>query len=260
MRTLAVLPIKRFDAAKHRLAGVLGVGSRGALAQAMFSDVLASLRRAEAIDQIAVVTADPAAQAAAQDERVTVIADALEAGQSAAAEAGVRHAITARFERVLLVPGDTPLLDAGEVDALLRRTERDRTDVTIVPDRHEEGTNALVIAPPDALRPSFGPGSLARHRLAADSSLLSYRVERLDSLSHDVDTPEDLAELWTRLDQRRGLAPRTRGALRQLDRSRVYGSARMAEVRDRLSDGDPAAVTRSAAEAERLAGGPGAWS
>jgi 2-phospho-L-lactate guanylyltransferase (CobY/MobA/RfbA family) len=45
MRTIAILPVKSFGAAKQRLAGRLGAGPRQALAQAMFSDVLASLRR-----------------------------------------------------------------------------------------------------------------------------------------------------------------------------------------------------------------------
>ena len=36
MRTLAILPIKSFGAAKQRLSGLLGGGSREALAQAPF--------------------------------------------------------------------------------------------------------------------------------------------------------------------------------------------------------------------------------
>ncbi len=43
MRTIAILPVKSFGAAKQRLSDMLGGGARSALAQAMFSDVLASL-------------------------------------------------------------------------------------------------------------------------------------------------------------------------------------------------------------------------
>ena len=57
-RTIAILPVKSFGAAKQRLADVLGGGARNALAQAMFSDVLTSLRRVPELDEIAVVTAD----------------------------------------------------------------------------------------------------------------------------------------------------------------------------------------------------------
>ena len=47
MRTLAVLPVKGFAAAKARLAARLEPGERAALAEAMLGDVLAALRRGE---------------------------------------------------------------------------------------------------------------------------------------------------------------------------------------------------------------------
>ena len=221
MSTIAILPVKRFGAAKQRLAGALGAGSRQALAQAMLSDVLSSLRRVPRLDAVAVVTRDRAAEAAALGERVRVLRDTVEAGQSQAASIGIRHALAGGFDRVLLVPGDTPLLDPVEVGWLVERAPA----VVIVPDRHLTGTNALLLSPPDAIEPSFGPGSLARHTAAAESAGLAYSIERLPSLMLDVDTPEDLGELSAALRRRRGQAPSTRGALRQLDRSRARPSA-----------------------------------
>ena len=92
MRTLAILPVKGFGAAKQRLAAALGTGPRRALAQAMFSDVLASLRQVAGLDAVAVVTADPVAEAAARGEGALILRDAAEAGQSAAASIGIAHA------------------------------------------------------------------------------------------------------------------------------------------------------------------------
>jgi len=88
-----------------------------------------------------------------------------------------------------------------------------------VGDRHGTGTNALVLSPPDAIKPSFGPDSLARHTAAAEAAGLPHRVEDVPSLAHDVDTPEDLAALAALLTETRLGAARTRGALRQLERS-----------------------------------------
>lgn len=218
MRTIAILPIKSFDAAKQRLATLLGSGSRHALAQAMFADVLATLRRSRRLDAIAVVTADHEAEASVRGERLVVLRDDVLAGQSAAAVIGIGHALAAGFERVLLVPGDTPLADPAAIDLLLQRGDEDGVEVAVVPDRHGTGTNALLITPPDALEPSFGPGSLERHVEAARAAGLSYRLEEVESLMHDVDTPEDLAALSAVLADRRAVAPRTRGALRQIDR------------------------------------------
>ena len=218
MRTLAIVPVKSFYTAKQRLAATLARGARESLAQAMFTDVVAALRRCRLIEAIAVVTSDSGAESLARDH-ATVLPDPVRAGQSAAAEIGIRHAIADRFERVLLVPGDTPLIDPIEVDALLERTERDGIEVGIVADRHSTGTNALVLAPPDAFAPRFGPDSLARHLAAAEESGVSFRLEIAASLAHDVDTPEDLADLWGAIDEFRGRAARTRGTLRQLDRT-----------------------------------------
>ncbi len=219
MRTLAVVPIKTLTAAKQRLSGALASGARQSLAQAMFSDVLASLRRSQRVDDIAVVTADVVANAVAHGTHTTVLPDDVQDGQSAATLIGIRFASAADYERVLLVPGDTPLLDAVELDALLDRCEADGLQAGIVADRHGTGTNALVLSPPTALLPSFGPGSLERHVAAAADSGITYRVEHAPSLAHDVDTPEDLAALADALIGTRTVAPRTRGALRQLDRS-----------------------------------------
>jgi 2-phospho-L-lactate guanylyltransferase len=221
MRTIAILPVKSFAAAKQRLAGQLGAGSRQALAQAMFSDVLSSLRHVPGLDAVVVVTADRVAEAAARGERVQVLRDTEQQGQSPAAAIGIRYALAAGYDRVLLVPGDTPLLDPLEVAGLLAR----RSSVAIVPDRHGTGTNALLISPPDAIAPSFGPDSFARHAEAARAAGVETAVERLSTLMLDVDTPDDLAELAAALESRRGHAPSTRGALRQLDRSRARASA-----------------------------------
>ena len=220
MSTIAILPVKSFGAAKQRLAGALGAGSRQALAQAMFSDVLASLRRVPGLDAVAVVTADRLAESAALGERVRVLRDTEQAGQSPAAGIGIRYALDAGFGRVLLVPGDTPLLDPAEVADLLERSPA----VAIVPDRHGTGTNALLLSPPDVFEPSFGPESFARHTSAARAASVAYSVERVPTLELDVDTPEDLAALAAALEGRRGQAPSTRGALRQLDRSQAQAS------------------------------------
>ena len=94
-------------------------------------------------------------------------------------------------------------------------------DVVIVPDRHGTGTNALLLAPPDAIDPSFGPGSRERHEQAAQRQpARRWRVAEPRSLVLDVDTAEDLAALRAALDARTGGAAHTRGLLARLDAAR----------------------------------------
>jgi 2-phospho-L-lactate guanylyltransferase len=215
VRTAAILPVKSFSAAKQRLGSLLGSGSRHALAQAMFQDVLASLRKVEGIERIVIVASEPSVEFAA-DEQIVLIEDELQDGQSPAALTGIRWAVASGFERVLLVPGDTPLLAPTEVEALLAEAPE---EVVIVPDRHGTGTNALLLRPPTAIEPSFGPDSLKRHVAAAEAAGVVHRVERVPSLMFDVDTSDDLAVVAETIESSRAIAPRTRGALRQLDRA-----------------------------------------
>ena len=183
MRTVAVLPVKSFGRAKSRTA--LEDEERAALAEQMLAAVLRAL--AEAGLEVVLVTREPRAIALAAG--ATVVDDPHEAGHNAAAVLGIR---AARADRVLLVPGDCPLLDAAELERLLAEAG---PGVTIVPDRHGTGTNALVLQPADVMEPSFGPGSCARHAALARGAGAPVRIVGVPSLAFDVDTPEDVALL-----------------------------------------------------------------
>lgn len=216
VNTLAVLPVKGFGRAKQRLREAVPDGPRAGLAEAMVGDVLAALGEVEGLAGVIVVTAEPAAAALAVAAAAEVVHDPDEAGQSAAAGLGLARALERGAERVLLVPGDCPALDAEEVDELLAAEEA----VVVVPDRHGSGTNALLLRPPEAIAPSFGPGSRARHEALARDAGLRWRVLELDTLGMDADTPADLAAL--RASGR--LGPRTRATL-----DRLVGSAAVAD-------------------------------
>ena len=140
-----------------------------------------------------------------------LVEDTAEQGQSTAVALGVRHAIDEGFERVLCVPGDCPALDPHEVDALLAGAAE--TSVVIVSDRHGTGTNGLLLSPPDAIEPSFGPDSCARHNALAFQAGASCRIEPVPSLLLDIDTGADLAALRERLAGTLLAAERTREVL-----------------------------------------------
>ena len=222
MRTAAILPVKRFGAAKQRLGASVGEKTRAELARAMVADVLGALAGSASLQLLIVVTDEPSVAVAARGQGALVLADTADTGQSAAVEIGVRHALAEGIERVLCVPGDCPALDPRELERLLRPGRggsegRSRgaakADVVIVPDRHGTGTNGLLLTPPDAIRPSFGPGSAARHRALARAAKASWRFERLPSLLLDIDTGEDLAALCERLAGTSSAAMRTRAVL-----------------------------------------------
>ena len=216
MRAVAVLPVKRFADAKQRLSTGLAPGTRRALAEAMLTDVLVALRRTEGLDEVVVVTAEPVAEALALGYGARVVSDTREAGQSPAAQLGL-DAVEGggrRAARPRRLPG-TRSRPAHRTAAVGRAGAL----VVLVPDRHGTGTNGLVLHPPTAIEPSFGPGSRERHTALRRGGGASLRVEEMPSLVLDVDTPDDLAAMREVLERSRGGAAHTRGLLRRLARN-----------------------------------------
>jgi 2-phospho-L-lactate/phosphoenolpyruvate guanylyltransferase len=211
LKATAVLPVKRFDAAKQRLAAGIDEGRRRELAEAMLADVLEAIGAARAIERLIVVTGDPIAQELASEAGAEVVPDPEDAGHSEAAQAGIARAEVEGAERVVLLAGDCPLLDSRELDRLLTGTPE--RYVGIVPDRHGTGTNALLLSPPDAILPAFGEGSRRRHVEAARAAGIPFGIEELPSIEIDLDTPGDVIALTRELERHPKRARRTAKAL-----------------------------------------------
>lgn len=211
MLATAIVPVKRFRAAKSRLAAGIAGDFRPELARAMLADVLAALKVASALERIVVVTGEPTAREAAGSAGADWLDDPDDAGHSEAAVRGVRHAIGLGADCVALLPGDCPLLAAAELDDALASMEPGVAGV--VPDRHGSGTNGLLLAPPDAISPSFGPESRERHLVLARSAGVEGRVVEVPSLALDLDTTGDLRELARLLRRNPERAPATAVAL-----------------------------------------------
>lgn len=211
MNATAVLPVKRFAAAKQRLAPGMGASHRAELAAAMLGDTLEAIGATRSIERAIVVSSEPRAVGIAEAEGIEAIADPEEGGHSGAALAGIARARQLGAGTVVLLPIDCPLLAPRELERLLTGTPE--RYVAIVPDRHGTGTNALALSPPDAIEPSFGEGSCARHVAAARAAGVPYDVEELPSLALDLDTPADIVALTMALERDPGRAQRTAKAL-----------------------------------------------
>lgn len=207
MKATAVLPVKRFDAAKQRLAAGIDEDRRRELAAAMVADVLDAIAEARSIERLIVVTGDPIAQELAAKAGAEVVPDPEDAGHVQAAQAGIARAEAEGAERVALLAGDCPLLDPRELDRLL--TGVPGHYVGIVPDRHGSGTNALLLSPPSAIVPAFGEGSRQRHVEAARAAGIPFGIEELPSIELDLDTPADVIALQRQLERQPKRARRT---------------------------------------------------
>jgi 2-phospho-L-lactate guanylyltransferase len=72
----------------------------------------------------------------------------------------------------------------------------DRAPIVIAPDAQDEGTNALLLSPPDRMPTCFGRrGSFRAHLDRARALGLEPAVLRAPSLAFDIDSADDLARL-----------------------------------------------------------------
>jgi 2-phospho-L-lactate guanylyltransferase len=220
VRATAIIPVKRFGAAKQRLLDRLDRPERAAVVKAMLADVLAGLEASEAVERIIVVTGEGRAERLALQHAkrsttpLEVMQDPSDRGHSEAATLGIIRALALGAECTALLPGDCPLLDPAELDGALDRMHTGR--VAVIPDRHGTGTNGLLLAPGDAIGPAFGAGSAARHRDRAGRAGYEVATVALASLALDLDTPDDLIALASTLAADPQRAPATARALEAL--------------------------------------------
>jgi len=182
VRLAVLVPVKRFTAAKGRLAGVLSDGDRARLAEWMASGVL---------DTVAEVPTF----VACDDEHVAAWATRMGAqviwgaglGLNGAVDDGVGHIASNGYDHVLVSHADLAL------PGTLLDVAREHC-ITLVPDRRHDGTNVMSFPLSHTIRAAYGGGSFARHleqALAIGSVPVEVRSD--PHLSLDLDTRRDLA-------------------------------------------------------------------
>ncbi len=175
-----LVPVKAFSRAKLRLASVLSAGERKELAIAMATTVVEAARPMP----IAVVCDD--AEVATWAEGLGVAVIWSPGGDlSTAVQDGVTHLASAGVSYALIVHADLP--HAREIGPLTGWN-----GVTLVPDRHLDGTNAICIPTASDFRFSFGAGSFRAHVAEASRRGLPLRIVRDQLLGWDIDLPPDL--------------------------------------------------------------------
>jgi 2-phospho-L-lactate/phosphoenolpyruvate guanylyltransferase len=188
---VAIVPVGSLEGAKSRLGAVLDAEERLELtlrlARATISAVVASSR----IHETLVVTPDDAVRRLAEELGARPLRQ-RDAGLNRGIDAGRSEARAAGAAAVLILPIDLPEVTTAAIDDVLATLSDPRRPlVAIVADRHGRGTNALLLAPPDAIDTCFGGDSHAAHVRAAVAAGAAL-VELGGPLALDLDTPDDL--------------------------------------------------------------------
>jgi coenzyme F420-0:L-glutamate ligase/coenzyme F420-1:gamma-L-glutamate ligase len=202
-----LVPFRSVSGAKTRLDGVLDDDERSELATRLLRGVVEAVRAWGRADRIVVVAADPAVADLAAElgaegyvQRSRGMNWGLEEARAAVDGAGT----------LVVLPADLPVVTPAALERLharmagLRARDRDPGDgrpglAIVVTDAAGEGTNALLLQPPELIPFSFGEGSARAHAAAARATGARTGVVRDDELSFDLDTPADLDRWRERL-------------------------------------------------------------
>ena len=193
MDVWAVVPVKELVRAKERLVPVLSPERRRALMMAMLEDVLTALAATPDLGGLAVVTVDIEARHLAMRYGARVIELGARDGHTGAVTAAAKLLAAEGCPGMLTVPGDIPLVTPAEITQVLD-AHRAAPAFTIAPSRDEQGSNAIICSPPDAVPLRFGENSFFPHLRAAEAYGIEPTVLRLPGIALDLDTPEDLAD------------------------------------------------------------------
>jgi len=181
VNAVVLVPVKAFADAKARLGVVLGAAERERLARWMSAKVLAA-----AGELPTYVACDDETVAAWASEHGASVLWHPGVGLNAAVNNSVADLRAAGVTDVIVAHGDLPRAHS-------LATLAERGTVTLVPDRHCDGTNVIALPTDTPFQFAYGPGSFQRHLDSAIADGLSVRVRRDPLLALDIDTPSDLA-------------------------------------------------------------------
>ncbi len=191
----ALVPAKALGEAKGRLASVLSETERRKLALAMLEDVVRALKAVPAIESVSVVSPDAEVLSLAAALDAEPVAESANVRGLNQALARALSAMSPTPDALLIVPGDVPEVTPGDIETLLAALPERGIALSPSADR---GTCALALRPPDVIALRFGERSSVNHRREAMATGVTAEVVPIDTLSLDVDSPEDLRELLGR--------------------------------------------------------------
>lgn len=197
-----VLPMRTVSGGKARLGGALDAEEREELVLGMFLHTLSVLGAWRACRRIHIVSPDPVVDLATRQAGVDVSIHLQDGeGLNEGIGLGVSAARVEGANSTLVLPGDLPLLTVGSLEQLIMAADAAMTAaaggplVAIAPSDARSGTNALLLRPPDIIRPLFGNDSFEAHLRAAAAAGAAVQVVSDPLLGFDLDTPDDLERM-----------------------------------------------------------------
>ena len=197
-----VLPMRTVSGGKARLGEALDAEEREELVLGMLLHTLGVLGEWPVCRRIHLVSPDPVLDAATRQAGVELtVHRQVGEGLNEGIRLGISAARVEQAASLLVLPGDLPWVSVEALEEVLLAADAGLVAasggplVTIVPSDAGGGTNALLLHPPEAIAPAFGPDSFEAHLRAAEVRGVAVQVVSDPVLGFDLDTPDDLERL-----------------------------------------------------------------
>ncbi len=192
MTIWAIVPVKPLRRGKSRLSETLTEDERAELNSLLLAHTLKTLKETPKINEVLVVSRDPKALAIAHDHEARTIREDGSPELNTALERATAVAKIYEAKSVLILPADLPLISQIDIEKLLSTANGGKRVVVITPDRHKNGTNALLVSPAGLIEYDYGEKSFERHCELARQAGARLEICELPSIELDLDLPEDL--------------------------------------------------------------------
>ncbi len=191
MSNCVAIPIKNLATAKTRLSAILAPAERADFAASMLQDVIASAKHTPDLEQIIVVTPDGPGANLARERGAMLLLESQTDGLNKAVQIAIKHTQMGGFKRLLIIHADLPLIQPQDLSLFFQSSSK----ITVAPSRDLDGTNALLLSPPNIIQPRYGRKSFDIHKALAREAGIEPAVVQNARLSLDIDTPGDLMQL-----------------------------------------------------------------
>jgi 2-phospho-L-lactate guanylyltransferase len=186
----AIVPVKSLHESKRRLAHILSAGERADLIHRFLVHTLTILAQVPEIDKTLVISPDAWVLATARQQGAESLVETAVHGLNPAVTQATRFAADSGATAVLILPADLPFIERQDV-AIMVKERRNEPHVVICSDDQANGTNALLISPPNNFTLRYGPGSFQQHLQEARKRGRTISIIHDSNLQFDLDTETD---------------------------------------------------------------------
>lgn len=191
MSLWVMIPVKPLNRAKSRLADVLTPEQRYQFSETMLKRILSVIQEVSRIAGTLVISRDPKVLAIAREYGARTVQEGGTPELNLALTRGVEVVKQWGAEAVFVLPADLPFIEAEDLMAIIDMGEEPMS-VVIASDHGRDGTNALLLRPPDIIKFQYGEGSFERHIAMAHEAGAKVYTYESEGILLDIDVPADL--------------------------------------------------------------------